>query len=66
MSKMLSCDVNNMSLEMFKRFSGIEEVDPHLEFRFGEPPLFSLSIYASMIVDVTDLAFNQAIRCRTC
>lgn len=58
MSKMLGDDVNKITLEMFKRFSGIKEIDPHLVFCFDEPPLFSLSVYAGMIVYVADLAFK--------
>lgn len=33
MSKKLSDDVNEMSLEIFKRCTGAEQIDPHLEFR---------------------------------
>ena len=58
MSEKLSDDVNEMSLEIFKRCTGMEQVDPHLEFRFDEPPLFSLSVYAGMVVDMADLSFK--------
>ena len=58
MSERLSDDVNEMSLEIFKRCTGLKQVDPHLEFRFDEPPLFSLSVYAGMVVDMADLSFK--------
>ena len=58
MSKKLSDDVNEMSLEIFKRCTGAEQIDPHLEFRFDEPPLFSLSVYSDMITDMADLSFK--------
>ena len=58
MSERLSDDVNEMSLEIFKRCTGMEQVDPHLEFRFDEPPLFSLSVYAGMVVNMADLSFK--------
>ena len=58
MSERLSDDVNEMSLAIFKRCTGMEQVDPHLEFRFDEPPLFSLSVYAGMVVNMADLSFK--------
>jgi hypothetical protein len=58
MSKKLSDDVNEMSLEIFKRCSGAKQLDPHLEFRFDEPPLFSLSVFADMIINMADLSFK--------
>ena len=58
MSERLSDDVNEMSLEIFKRCTGMEQVDPHLEFRFDEPSLFSLSVYAGMVVNMADLSFK--------
>lgn len=58
MSEHLAKNVNEMTLELFKRCSGIEEVDPHLCFRFNEPPLFSLSVFISMIVHNVDLSFK--------
>lgn len=58
MSKKLSDDVNEMSLEIFKRCSGKEQLDPHLEFRFDEPPLFSLSVFENMIINMADLSFK--------
>ena len=58
MSERLSDDVNEMSLEIFKRCTGVEQVDPHLEFRFDEPSLFSLSVYAGMVVNMADLSFK--------
>lgn len=58
MSKKLSDDVNEMSLEIFKRCTGVKQLDPHLEFRFEEPPLFSLSVFAGMIIDMADLSFK--------
>lgn len=58
MSERLSDDVNEMSLEIYKRCTGIEQVDPHLEFRFDEPPLFSLRVYAGMVVNMADLSFK--------
>lgn len=58
MSKKLSDDVNEMSLEIFRRCSGEKQLDPHLEFRFNEPPLFSLSVFAGMIINMADLSFK--------
>lgn len=58
MSKKLSDDVNEMSIEIFKRCTGIKQLDPHLEFRFNEPPLFSLSVFAGMIINMADLSFK--------
>lgn len=58
MSEQLANNVNEMGLELFKRCSGVEDIDPHLCFRFNEPQLFSLSVYASMVVDNADLSFK--------
>lgn len=58
MSNHLADDVNEMSLEIFKRFVGHDDIDPHLRFVFNEPALFSLSVYADMIVDCADLSFK--------
>ena len=58
MSKKLSDDVNEMSLEIFKRCSGVKQLDPHLEFRFNEPPLFSLNVFAGMKINMADLSFK--------
>jgi hypothetical protein len=58
MSKKLSDDVNEMSLEIYKKCSGAKQLDPHLEFRFDEPSLFSLSVFAGMITNMADLSFK--------
>ena len=58
MSKKLSDDVNEMSLEIFQRCSGVKQLNSHLEFRFDEPPLFSLSVFARMTINMADLSFK--------
>ena len=45
-------------INKFKAETGLKEIDPHLEFHFEKPVLWSISIYSSSLTSCLDLKYK--------